>query len=402
MCNRLNDVVAAARAAVGLLDLDALTGSQAAAVFEAGAELEKLGASLKVLVAPKIAASETWARAGSRSPEEWMARTSGTSVGAAKAAVETGKRLEALPATASAVKSGALSLAQAAAVTEAAAADRHAESKLLETATSESLKTLLGMSRRVVLESAGSVGERYVRQRKLRSFTHWTDDEGMTAGRFRLTPDVGAAVINKIRAEADRHFRRAYREGGREGGDAYAADAFAAVVTGEGLIGTKSSSKGAEVVVVVSRDSLLRGDVDAEAGELCEVPGFGAIPVSRAKQMLDNCFLKGVLVDGKKVVTVRHFGRHRPAELETALMVRSVLTDGQVVCLVEGCDHTAHIQWDHAQPFALGGPTSENNLNPMCGFDNREKEAGRVVQTSDGRWVRTGTVAQTRNRQNPP
>ena len=164
---------------------------------------------------------------------------------------------------------------------------------------------------------------------------------------------------------------------------------------GEGLVGEKARSKGTEVVVVVSRDSLLRGEVDAEAGELCEIPGFGAIPASRAREMLADCFLKGVLVDGKKIVTVKHFGRHRPAELDTALLVRSVLEHGQVVCITEGCDQTARIQWDHAQPFALGGPTAEWNINPMCGYDNREKEAGRVVQTPDGRWVRTGRVAQT-------
>ena len=393
----MKDLIVSARAAVASLDVTALTGSDASDLFESGAELEKLGSSLKLLVAPKIGQSESWARAGYRTPEEWMARKAGTSVGLAKAAVETGKRLELLPATASAVKSGALSLAQAAAVAEAAAADPHSESKLLQTAGTESLKTLQDKSRRVVLNSRGSIEQRYARQRKLREFSSWTDDEGMTAGRFRLTPEVGAAVISKINKEADRIFRRAYREGRRETPGNYAADAFAALVTGEGLIGAKTKSKGAEVVVVVSRDSLLRGWVDAEAGELCEVPGFGAIPASRAREMLADCFLKGVLVDGKKVVTVKHFGRHRPAELDTALLVRSVLEEGQVICTVVGCDHTARIHWDHAKPHALGGPTSEDNLNPMCAFDNREKEAGRVVQTADGRWVRTGRVAQTRN-----
>ena len=396
MCNRLSEVLTSARAVVASLDVDSLTGSQVANAFEVGAELEKLGASLKVLVAPKIAKSEAWARAGARSPEEWMARTSGTSVGAAKAAVETGKRLEALPATASAVKSGALSLAQAEAVSEAAAVDPHSESELLETAAGGSLKALQDKSRRVVLDSRGSLEERYERQRKLRMFSSYIDDEGMTAGRFRLTPEVGVAVINKIRREADRFYRQA-GEGRRESSENYTADAFAALVTGEGIIGTKSKPKGAEVVVVVSRESLLRGDVDREAGELCEVPGFGAIPVSRARELLSDCFLKGVLVDGKKVVAVKHFGRHRPAELDTALLVRSVLTDGQIMCLVEQCDQTAWIQWDHAKPWALGGPTSEDNLNPFCGFDNREKEAGRVVQTPDGRWVRVGGFARRRN-----
>ena len=316
MCNRLNEVLSSARAVIASLDLDALDGSQVSALYEAGAELEKLGASIKVLVAPKIGHSEKWAREGYRSPEEWMARKSGTSVGQAKATIETAKRLEQLPATTSAVKAGALSLAQAAAVAEAAAADPGAESKLLETAGKESLKVLQDKSRRVVLDSRGTLEERYARQRKLREVTSWTDDEGMTAGRFRFTPEVGAAFMNKLRAEADRHYRRASREGRLESPENHAADALVALVTGEGLIGTKSKSKGAEVVVVVSRDSLLWGEVDSEAGELCEVPGFGAIPVSRAKEMLSDCFLKGVLVDGKKVVTVKHFGRHRPAELD--------------------------------------------------------------------------------------
>lgn len=42
------------------------------------------------------------------------------------------------------------------------------------------------------------------------------------------------------------------------------------------------------------------------------------------------------------------------------------------------------IHWDHSQPFALGGPTSEDNLWPMFGFDSREKEAGRVVRKEVG------------------
>ena len=379
MCNRLSEVVASARAAVASLDAGSLSGTQAASV------------------APKIAQSDAWTRAGHRSPEEWMARTDGTSVGAAKATVETGKRLESLPATASAVKAGSLSLAQAAAVTEAATADPSAESKLLETAVTESLKTLQERSRRVVLHSRGSVEERYARQRKLRDLSSWTDDEGMTAGRFRLTPEVGAAVINKIRREQDRIFRKAQKEGHHETPGNYAADAFAALITGEGLIGDKSKSKGAEVVVLVSRDSLLRGSVEPDSDEMCEVAGFGAVPVSVARQVMADAFLKGVVYDGTVVSHVEHFGRHRPAEVDTALLVQAVLTHGKVVCEVEQCDRTTGIQWDHKVPFARGGPTSSKNIHPMCGFDNREKEAGRVIQTPDGRWVRTGNVARTRN-----
>ena len=387
MCNRLKEVLASARAVVASLDIASVTPAQAASLFEDSAELEKLAAAVKVMVAPNIARSDAWANAGHRSPEEWMARKSGTSIGQAKNTVETGRRLSKLPATQAAIQSGSLSLAQAAAVSGAAAADPSSEEKLLEAAGTESLKELQRQSRRTVLDAQGSVEERYARQRTLRSFRSWIDEDGMTAGQFRLTPEVGAAVVNKIRTESDRRFRRAYKKGKSESPENYAADAFASLVTGEGLIGPKSGSKGAEVVVLVSHASLKRGTVDPTSDEICEVPGFGAIPVSRAREMLGNCFLKGVLIDGKKVVTVKHFGRHRPAELDTALLVRSVLDQGQVMCVVEGCDHTAHIQWDHAHPFALGGPTSEDNLNPMCGFHNREKEAGRIVRRGDG-WVR--------------
>ena len=387
MCNRLNEVLASARAVVASLDVESLSASQSASGFEKFAELEKVAAAGKVLLAAKIAQSDTWAKAGHRSPEEWMARKSGTSMGRAKNTVETAKRLSELPATEAAVKSGSLSLDQAAAVSEAAAADPSAEKKLLEAAGTESLKELQRRSRRTVLDAQGSVEERYARQRRLRFFRTWIDDEGMTAGQFRLTPEVGAAVVNKIRAEADRHFRKAHKEGRRELPENYAADALAALLTGDGLIGTKSGSKGSEVVVLVSHASLKRGTVDPTSDEICEVPGFGAIPVSRARELMSDCFLKGVIYDGKQITHVRHFGRHRPAEVDTALLVRSVLDQGQVICVVEGCDRATGIHWDHKQPFARGGPTTAENLHPMCGFDNRGKEAGRVVRNG-AKWVR--------------
>ena len=391
MCTSVEQVLSSARAVVSSLDLSALSSTQVGSTFAALSELEKVVVSAKLLLAPRLAQSETWAREGARSPEEWMARKAGTSVGQAKQAMETGRKIEALPSTSDAVRAGELSLAQAAAVADAATADPSAESRLLEAAQKESIKSLQEKSRRVVLNSRGSVEERYARQRNLRSLRIWTDDEGMTAGQFRLTPDVGAAVVNRIRREQDRSYRKAYSEGRRETPENYAADAFAALVTGEGLIGAKSRSKGSEVVVVVSRDSLLRGEVDTAAGERCEVPGFGAIPVSRAKELMDDCFLKGVLIDGTKVVTVKHFGRYRPAELDTALMVRTVLEHGSMRCRVETCDRRVE-EWDHRVEFAKGGETSEANLDGYCRFDHRLKGEGQLVERG-GKVFRAGDAS---------
>jgi len=239
----------------------------------------------------------------------------------------------------------------------------------------------------------------------------------MVAGRFRLTPDAGSAVVKAIQREADRHYRLAYREGRRESPENYAADALVALITGEGLLGKRASS-GSEVVVVVSHAALRRGFVDPgskadaasaayadsdvhvnlDAGEteFCEVAGFGAVPVSKAREMLADAFLKGVVVDGTRVTHVKHFGRHRPAEVDTALLVGSFLSHGGLRCSVEGCDRTVGLEWDHEVPFARGGPTSADNLNALCRHHHVEKGAGKVARRG-GRWVGVGASASKRS-----
>ena len=412
--SRLSELVASARTVVSLIDVASMTGAEAARSFELFASLERLAAAGKILVAPRLADSDEWARQGHHSATEWMAKTSGTSVGDAKRVADTAEKIADLGATQDALRSGNLSPAQAAAVGDGAAADPAAEAELLDAAGRESVRSLRDKARRVVLNSRGSVEERYARQRTLRSFSNWTDDEGRVAGRFRLTPDAGSAVVKAIQREADRHYRLAYREGRRESPENYAADALAALVTGEGLLG-KRAGTGSEVVVVVSYEALRRGFVDPDADpdpdadrnadpdadaeeadvdktEFCEVAGFGAVPVSKAREMLADAFLKGVVVDGTRVTHVKHFGRHRPAEVDTALMVQSFLSHGGLRCSVEGCDRTVGLGWDHEVPFAGGGPTSAANLNALCRHHHVEKGAGRVARRG-GRWVRVGAGA---------
>ena len=412
MCQELSELVAAARTVVSSLDVASMTGAEATRSFELFASLERLAAAAKILVAPRLADSDEWARQGHRSATEWMAKTSGTSVGDAKRVADTAAKVAGLGATQDALRSGNLSPAQAAAVADGAAADPDAEAELLEAAARESVRSLRDKARRVVLNSRGTVEQRYARQRNLRSFNHWTDDEGMVAGRFRLTPDAGSAVIKAIQREADRHYRLAYREGRRESPENYAADALVALITGKGLLGKRNSS-GSEVVVVLSYEALRRGfanpDADPDAKEsdakepdaeepdldkteFCEVPGFGAVPVSKAREMLADAFLKGVVADGTRVTHVKHFGRHRPAEVDTALMVQSFLSHGGLRCSVEGCDRTVGLEWDHEVPFAGGGPTSAANLNALCRHHHVEKGAGKMARRG-GRWVRAGAGA---------
>src|SRR5207237_3583671 len=93
---------------------------------------ERLVVAAKTLLARRAAESGRWRAKGDRSPAHWLARTTGTSVGQARATLETAERLRELPATEEALRAGKLSATQASVITDAASADPGAEGPLLE------------------------------------------------------------------------------------------------------------------------------------------------------------------------------------------------------------------------------------------------------------------------------
>ena len=109
--------------AVQVGDLDALWAEVAA--------VDRLVSTLKTLLARRMEDAATWKRAGYRSVAEQIAAVSGTSVSAARTMLETSKQLEALPATADAMRAGELSAAKAASIASAATVAPEAEIRLL-------------------------------------------------------------------------------------------------------------------------------------------------------------------------------------------------------------------------------------------------------------------------------
>jgi hypothetical protein len=187
-------------------------------------------------------------------------------------------------------------------------------------------------------------------------------------GQFRLPPDDGAAVVNRIERETDRVFREAHRAGRRDRLDRYAAEALVRVVTRDA--GDSRATKG-EVMVLVSHDALRRGRVDHD--EVCVIPGFGDVPVAVPRRLLEeDAFLTGLLHDGDHVQQVKRFGRRPSAAVRSALVAHATLAHGQVVCDEDGCDRT-DIEWDHTLPWADGGPTDLDNLTPRCRGHHRAK-----------------------------
>jgi hypothetical protein len=134
--------LAAMRDLVGRLEPDLVPLPEAPAMWQAFDVVERLAASAKTLLATRVDESGAWQRAGDRSAPEYLARKSGSSLGAARSSLETSKRVRNLPDTRSAMRRGELSRSQADEIAGAATAKPDAERSLLSTAAGSSLSEL--------------------------------------------------------------------------------------------------------------------------------------------------------------------------------------------------------------------------------------------------------------------
>jgi hypothetical protein len=244
-----------------------------------------------------------------------------------------------------------------------------AEAELLALAKRSSLVALRDEGRRRHLASIDAE-ELHRRQHRARRWRHWRDDTGMVNMAGALPPELGVGLVNRLEAETDRIRRAARRQGSDEPRAAHMADALVGLLLGQG----KSKARGTELVVVCDLRAWRRGR--AESDEVCHVIGGGPVPVSVAKELAADSFLKAVIHDGVRIQTVAHFGRRIPAELRTALDLGSPPGLEGASCAEEGCGRRYGLEWDHVDPLANGGATSYANLQPCCWPHHRAKTRG--------------------------
>jgi len=369
-------------AALSGLDPSLLSGVECAAVVETLARAEKRCAAARVAAAARAAGCGAHRDRGFSNPAAWLAATSGVSDSDARAALAAVAALESCPLTAEALRSGEVSLTQAAEITKTEGAVPGSEADLLDVAGRSSVTGLRHTARRKRLD-AEDPDEGHRRRRRERYFRHGQDDHGMIRVSGAFTAEVGVALTNRIDAETDRLIRAAApdtgdgeAEGEREPRERVAADAIAKLI----LEGGKPKSKNAELVLVCDISAFQRGHT--HPGEVCHVIGGGPMPVSVAWDLAqEGAFVKAVLHDGVVIGTVAHFGRHINAELRTALGLGDPpLFDG-AACAAAGCDRRHRLQWDHVDPVANRGPTKFDNLQPLCSpchaeKTRRDREAG--------------------------
>jgi hypothetical protein len=136
---------------------------------------------------------------------------------------------------------------------------------------------------------------------------------------------------------------------------------------GEGAVGKVRATTG---VVRIDHRALVRGYT--EPGDVCEIVGSGPIPVAVASRLLDDAFLKAVVVDGTEVLTVSDLGRTIPARLRTAV------EEMHPECDIEGCHVSQNLEIDHNQPIEEHGRTELGNLGRLCLHHHHHKHRHRL------------------------
>ena len=348
-------------------DADGLLTSEAEAVVAEATAIVNVASTIRMLAAKRVAASAAWRHRGHRSAADWFASQTKSSVGEAKGALETAEKLDACPRVAEQARQGKLTPAQAEALTKAVSVDPSAEETLLRTAARDGLGTLKDQCRAVAL-SKDDVGERTGRIHRERSVTHWTDAEGAFRLAAKLTPEAGATVLGALAPFEKAAFEAARKDGRHEPHEAYLADALVELARSSlsGVTSTEVKSRKPSFTVLVDLEALLRGH--AKAGETCEIPGVGPIPVARLYDLAPEAFWHVLVTRGRDIRSYCAMSRYIPTMLKVALAAR----DRE--CAVAGCNRTEGLEIDHVIPVEDGGPTTYTNLEQKCVHDHRQNK----------------------------
>ncbi len=331
------------------LDLGLLLPSSLKDLVALGDRIERLGHGLKTRAAAKVAQSQVWRGEGDRSPEDWLARQTGTSAAEAGRLVDTGRKLD------------------------------HAKAKTLRELQDECRRT------RANAEADPEAAQR--RAHAKRSCRTWTDADGIT-GHVHMTGPVAniARLDNAIRHRADQTFRVARAEGRREPSEAYAFDAAEALLTGAGDGTAAPAGADAKIIVRVDHTALVRGrTVD---GETCEIAGVGPVPVGTVREWMDDAFLAAVLTKGEVVHTVVHLGRRFRAAQRTALQWQDP------VCARQGCSNRLRLEYDHFEDWADTHTTRVEAGKRFCSSCHRLKSTGWQVSAPDAEGQCTFTSSE--------
>lgn len=388
MSSSVLELAVALRTALRDVAPEQMGGAECAALAEELARCEKACGAARILAAARAVACSSHRQHGSYDGPSWLARQVGTTSVEGRRMLATAAALENCAATRAALLDGEISLLQAHEIVGALSDVRRAaaqgmEDELVAAARDGDLASVRDAAR-ARRQAALPVATLHVRQHRARYLRTWRDGLGMVCIRGALPPETGIPLANRLETLAQRARRANHKDGTRP--EPFAAHLADALVELGRRDATDRRGSQAELVIVCDLFAWRRGH--AHAGEPCHLIDGGPIPVDVAKALATDAFVKAVVHDGVAIHTVRHFGRHLPATLRTALDLGPVPQFSGARCV--DCSKRYGLEWDHVDPVANHGPTSYDNLAARCfgchGLKTeRDRKAGRLGRNPPSR-----------------
>jgi hypothetical protein len=330
-------------------------------LLEGFAAIERLGVAGKLFLASR-AAEVPREGTGDRDGATFIARVSGSSVGAARTAIETSTHLAEQPDVAASVRAGQLNETRAAVVADAAAAAPDEVDQLLRLGREESMKRLREKARAIkAAADARSAEDKHADIVRTRRAHVGVTPEG--AGRLEAEgpPEQIAEVDAAIAAHRDHLFRTRSAAGTLEGTHGNLTfDALVAMARASVRGGDAEKPLAKKILIRIDRSARLRGQ--AIAGETVDLPGYGPIPVGVAEELMRDQTWHAILTNGVAVLAVTHGKRKANAVQRTALDWT------EPDCCVRGCPNPAYHQIDHIDPWANTKQTRHGSLQRLCRF----------------------------------
>jgi len=354
-------------------------------------ELDRLGDEIAELAAHIDAASarllelirEFDARAGwnngHRSCAHWLAWRVGLDLGAARERVRVARALGTLPRLTHALARGELSYAKARALTRVATPET--EGRLLAFAkagTAQHVERLVRGWRRM---DGKAEAEESVRHHRSRALHVYRDEDGTVVVRGRLTPEVGALVMQALAAARETLHQRARLNdpaGEPPTMEQQQADALALLAETALHRGIDPGAPGERYQVVVHVDAAVLADPDQPGQSVLEDGEH--VPAETSRRLA--CDASRVVMrhdeDGR-VVEIGARTRTIPPALRRALQHRD---HG---CRFPGCG-IPFGQGHHIRHWVQGGPTTLSNLALLCRRHHRavHEEGYQVERQADG------------------
>ncbi len=346
----------------GSLDPDDVPVHEAPGLFARLDRIARAATAARTLLARRVDDSLVWERHGYRCAAEHLAAATGSSLGDARAELETSKALPALPATRRALVTGEVSSAQGAVIADAARLNPGAEGDLVRAAATVNLRELRDQAGRAKAAADPDPAATHARIHRNRRVTRFTDGEGALHLHAVGTTDEGAEILSELDRLTDEIFRERRTTGARECRDTYVWDALVRMARrsrdGQGVTGGRTNPRFLGLLRV-DVDALQRGRVEGD--ELCEISGVGAVPVEVAKRLLGEATLKLVITRGVDVLNVTSLGRGPTAAMRYAAAWTTP------TCVVDGCSRTI-IEYDHrtGTEYATTRHTRLDELDKVC------------------------------------